>query len=238
MPRCWRITPHDPNVVVNACVLHRHGGRFGSCRLNRMVRQGWDQLSIYLPVVLMGLLALGTWWLVRNAPMPQLPVIERPREHQPDYFMKSFSVKTFDATGRLQSEVQGDVARHYPDTDTLEIDKVRMRSVSVDGRVTLATANRGLSNADGSEVQLFGNAIVTREPLPAKPGAPAQQRLEFRGEFLHAFTKTERVRSDQPVILTRGNDRFTADGMDYDNLDQVMQLRGRVHGILLPRGAK
>jgi lipopolysaccharide export system protein LptC len=58
--------------------------------------------------------------------------------------------------------------------------------------------------------------------------------MEFRSEFLHAYTKTERVRSDKPVVLIRGNDRFTADGMDYDNLDQVMQLRGRVRGVLQP----
>ncbi|MBU0746877.1 MAG: LPS export ABC transporter periplasmic protein LptC [Gammaproteobacteria bacterium] len=204
----------------------------------RRIRQGWEQVSLYLPVMLMGLLALGTWWLVRNAPMPQLPAIERPLGHQPDYFMKTFSVKSFDATGRLQSEVQGEVARHYPDTDTLEIDKVNMRSVSPEGRLTVATANRALSNADGTEVQLFGNAIVTREPVPAKAGTPAQPRLEFRGEFLHAFTNTERVRSDQPVTLTRGEDRFTADGMDYDNLDQVLQLRGRVRGVLLPGASK
>jgi lipopolysaccharide export system protein LptC len=204
----------------------------------RRIRQGWEQVSLYLPVMLMGLLALGTWWLVRNAPMPQLPAIERPLGHQPDYFMKTFSVKSFDATGRLESEVQGEVARHYPDTDTLEIDKVNMRSVSPEGRLTVATANRALSNADGTEVQLFGNAIVTREPVPAKAGTPAQPRLEFRGEFLHAFTNTERVRSDQPVTLTRGEDRFTADGMDYDNLDQVLQLRGRVRGVLLPGASK
>jgi lipopolysaccharide export system protein LptC len=199
-----------------------------------VIHQGWEQLSLYLPVVLMGLLALGTWWLVRNAPMPLLPATERPPLHQPDYFMKSFSVKSFDAAGRLQSEVQGDEARHYPDTDTLEIDKARMRSVAPTGRLTVATADRALTNADGSEVQLFGNAIVTREPLPAKPGQPAQPRLEFRSEFLHAYTTTERVRSDKPVTLTRGNDRFTADSMDYDNLDQVVQLRGRVRGMLLP----
>ena len=200
----------------------------------RMLRQGWEQLSLYLPVVLMGLLALGTWWLVRNAPQPLLPALERRPGHQPDYFMKGFSVKSFDAAGRLQSEVRGAVARHYPDTDTLEIDQVHMRSIARDGRLTVATADRALSNADGSEVQLFGNAVVTREPLPAKPGALAQPRMEFRGEFLHAFTRTERVRSDQPVTLTRGNDRFTADGMDYDNLDQVLQLRGRVRGMILP----
>ena len=34
--------------------------------------------------------------------------------------------------------------------------------------------------------------------------------------------------------LDAGNDRFTADGMDYDNLDQVLQLRGRVRGMILP----
>lgn len=205
--------------------------------MNRL-RQGWEQASLYLPVLLMGLLALGTWWLVRNAPMPQLPAIDRPPSHQPDYFMKNFSVKSFDATGRLQSEVQGEMARHYPDTDTLEIDQVRMRSVTPEGRRTLATANRALTNADGTEVQLFGNAIVTREPVPAQAGAPAQPRLEFRSEFLHAYTDSERVRSDQPVVLTRGEDRFTADAMDYDNLDQVLQLRGRVRGVLMPGPAK
>ena len=76
--------------------------------------------------------------------------------------------------------------------------------------------------------------LFRSEPLPAKPGALAQPRMEFLGECLHAFTNTERVRSDQPVTLTRGNDRFTADSMDYDNLDQVLQLRGRVRGMILP----
>ena len=49
---------------------------------------------------------------------------------------------------------------------------------------------------------------------PATTPAPAQPRMEFRSEFLHAYTKTERVRSDKPVILIRGNDQFTADGFE------------------------
>lgn len=219
-------------------VVGASADRRGKAIRVRMIRQAWDRFSLYLPVLLMGLLALGTWWLVRNAPVPVSPQAERKANHQPDYFMTSFSLKSFDATGRLQSEVQGDIARHYPDTDTLEIDKARIRSVSREGQRTLATADRALTNADASEVQLFGNAVVTREPLPARPGAPAKPRMEFRSEFLHAYTKTERVRSDQPVILIRGNDQFTADGMDYDNLNQVMQLRGRVRGVLQPGPGK
>ena len=35
-----------------------------------VLRHAWDRLSIYLPVLLMGLLALGTWWLVKNTPGP------------------------------------------------------------------------------------------------------------------------------------------------------------------------
>ncbi len=197
------------------------------------VRQAWERVSLYLPVVLMGLMALGTWWLVRNAPKPLRPAQVVAPTHEPDYFMRGFSVKSFDANGRLQSEIRGDIARHYPDTDTLEIDKAHMRSMAPDGRITVATANRALTNSDASEVQLFGNAVVTREPLK-RPGREPLPRLQFKGEFLHAWLNSERVSSNQPVTLTRGNDQFTADHMDYDNLEQIMQMRGRVRGSLMP----
>ncbi|KQP21631.1 LPS export ABC transporter periplasmic protein LptC [Pseudorhodoferax sp. Leaf267] len=200
------------------------------------LRDGWDRFSIYLPVLLMALLALGTYWLVRNAPTMVTPHSERPVDHDPDYFMRDFSVKTFDASGRLKTEIQGEQAWHFPDTDTLEIDKARIRSLNEQGHVTLSTANRALSNADGSEVQLFGNAIVVRESVTDKSGR-VLPRMELRSEFLHAFSNVERVRTHLPVVMTRGSDRFTGDRMDYDNLDRLMQLDGRVRGMVTARPA-
>ncbi|WPB59545.1 LPS export ABC transporter periplasmic protein LptC [Xylophilus sp. GOD-11R] len=199
-----------------------------------MLRGAIDRLSIYLPIALMGLLALGSYWLVRNSPTAAAPEVVAPLRHDPDYYMRDFALRTFDANGRLQREVFGVEGRHYPDTDTLEIDKPRIRAIADTGAITVATAERGLSNGDGSEVQLIGNAIVTREPMTGKSGQ-AIPRMQFRGEFLHAYTTTERVRSDRPVVMTRGTDTFTGDAMDYDNADQVMQLRGRVHTTLQPR---
>lgn len=205
--------------------------------MKRMLRAAWDRLSIYLPVILMGVLALGTYWLVRSAPIFSPPEADKPARHEPDYFMHRFSVKTFDAAGRLKSEVFGSDMHHFPDSDTLEIDQVRIRSYNEQGRLTTATAKRALTNADGSEVQLFGNALVVREAM-TDAGGQRLPRMAFQGEFLHAFMNTERVKSHLPVELTRDTDRFTADVMDYDNLDRVMQLKGRVRGTLVPGAGK
>ncbi len=208
-----------------AALVLRAGARF------------WDQVSIYLPIILMGLLALGTYWLVRNTPTAGPAASEKAAQHEPDYFMRKFSVKSFDGSGRLKSEVFGSEARHYPDNDTLEIDQPRIRSIDEKGLLTVATANRALSNGDGSEVQLFGNAVVVRDAGTDATGSRVP-RIEFRGEFLHAFLNTERIKSNKPVMLTRGADQFTADSMDFDNLDRVMDLRGRVRGVLVPQAGK
>jgi lipopolysaccharide export system protein LptC len=84
-------------------------------------------------------------------------------------------------------------------------------------------------------VQLFGDAVVTRE-APSVRGQAAQPKLEIRGEFLHAFMDEERVKSHLPVTLKRGNDVFHGDNLDYDNLERVLELRGRVRGTLQPNG--
>lgn len=194
--------------------------------------RAWDRISIYLPVILMAVLALATYWLARTTPgAGSGPTGTRAQKHEADYFLKNFSVKNFSPKGRLKSEIQGSDAKHYPDTDTLEIEQPHLRSYSDTGAVTVATAKRAISNGDGSQVQLIGNAVVTRE----MPQHADQPKLEVRGEFLHVYANEERVKSDQPVTLKRGNDVFQADNMDYDNLDRVMELRGRVHGVLQPK---
>jgi lipopolysaccharide export system protein LptC len=196
-----------------------------------------ERLSLYLPVLLMGVLALGTYWLVRITPQISPAAPPGPVRHDPDYRMQQFSVRSFDGEGKLKSEVLGTDARHFPDTDMLEIDSVRIRSFDASGLLTTATARRALVNGDSSELQLFGDARVLREPGPDRAGQ-RQPRLEFRGEYLQAFLKTERVLSSQPVQLQRGDDQFTADSLEADNQSQVIQLTGRVRGTLRPTAAE
>ena len=198
-----------------------------------LIREAWERFLLYLPLACMAVLALGSYWVVRSVPPQSTPAAPRALHHDPDYFMDGFAVKTFDANGKMRSEVMGAKVRHYPDTQWLEIEGIRIRSYDAQGKLTTASADRGLSNEDGSEVQLLGHALVVREGAP-KPGEKSSPSLQYRSEFLHAFMNTERLRSHKPVELQRGSDRFNADSMDFDNAEQVLQLNGRVHGTLVP----
>jgi lipopolysaccharide export system protein LptC len=185
-------------------------------------------LASYLPLLLMLLLALSTWWLVKNAPRPEEPRGPVVLRHEPDYTMQKFAVQRFAPDGRQRALIEGEQLRHFPDTDTLEIDDVRLRAVGTDGRVTTATARRALSNADGSEVQLLGNAHV----VSSREGEPP---IEFDSEFLHAFVDTERIKTHLPVTVRQSGSELRAQGMEYDNLSRNVRLSGRVQARMLPQ---
>ena len=187
-----------------------------------------DTVSAYLPLLLMALLALGTWWLVKNTPLFENQRVQAPLRHEPDYSMTQFMVQRFAPGGAMRVQIEGDRMRHYPDTDTLEIDNPRIRTLAPDGRVTVATARTALSNGDGSEVQLSGGAHVVREV-----GAN-HEAIEFRGEFLHYFGNAERVVSHLPVIMKQGRTEVRADAFAFDNLSRVVDFKGRVRAVFAP----
>ncbi len=187
-----------------------------------------DALSAYLPLLLMALLALATWWLVKNSPRSPAMAVEQPLSQEPDYTMAVFSLDRFDASGRLKLRIEGERMRHYPATDRIEIDDVQIRAIAVDGRVTLARAARAIGNGDGSEVQLLGGAEVTSEDAS---GAP----LVMRGEFLHAFFVTERVKSHLPVLVHTAGTEMRAAGLEYDHATRRLDLVGPMRVVMAPR---
>jgi len=176
--------------------------------------------SAYLPLILMALLALATWWLVRNTPHPDEPREAAPLRHEPDYTMQGFTLQRFGADGALRVEVQGEKMRHYPDTDTMEIDQPTIRATGADGSITVATARLAVSNGDATQVQLQGGARVVRQATATTAA------IEFESEFLHAFLDTERIKSHLPVRLHQGTSDLRVASLDYDHLSQTAKFGG------------
>jgi lipopolysaccharide export system protein LptC len=200
-----------------------------------VIRKLLGSITLYLPMALMGLLALGSWWLARNTPGVAAAPVEQQVRSDPDYFLTQFSVKNFDPQGVLISEVLGSKAKHFPASDILEVDNARFRSLS-GALSTTGRGDRAFSNGDGSEVQLVGNAVVVRAAGKDQQGKETP-RVEFRGDFLHAFVRTEELKSHKPVTVIRGADQFSGDTMLYNKIDGIVQLDGRVRVRLEPKAA-
>ena len=187
-----------------------------------------DALSSYLPLLLMALLALATWWLVRHSPRASGPQAERAVSADPDYTMTQFALERFDAGGRLKLRIEGARMRHFPATDRVEIEEVRIRAYAPDGRVTHASAQRALGNGDGSELQLLGDAEVTSTDVTGGD-------MVMRSEFLHAFLIAERVKSHLPVLVQQGTTAIQAAGLDYDHATRQLDLKGPLRTVLVAR---
>jgi lipopolysaccharide export system protein LptC len=194
-----------------------------------LFRRLLDRLSLYLPLILMGFLALGSWWLVRSMPDMVYADENKPLRKEPDYRLKNFWVKSFDTTGRMTREVGGDAGRHYPDVDEMHIDKVRIYAESEKNVKIHAQAQNGISTGDGERVTLLGQAQAIREADAQSP------RTELRGERLLALPKQERLLSSDPVRITRDRDVFTAQTLNFNSQTGEYLLEGRVRGMLAPK---
>ena len=122
------------------------------------------------------LLALGTWWLVKNTPSADAPSESALPRKEPDYTMDHFVVERFDKDGRLKVRMQGERLRHFADTDD---HRGRPGAGARGGGRRprhLAQARRAIANGDGSEVQLIGDARG-RQHRAARRADPVPRRV-------------------------------------------------------------
>ena len=188
-----------------------------------------DRLSLYTPLVIMGVLALASWWLVRSLPDlggPNLPKLVR---SDPDYSLRNFSVHAFRPDGTLYREVTGQEGHHYPDTDELHIAQVQFRGMGDNGSRLNAHAQQGLASSDGERVTLQGHAVAVREALGTSPA------ITLSGQQLVAWPKKEELKSTQPVRIERAKDVFNGNTLDFSAKTGEYQLQGQVRALLAPR---
>lgn len=181
----------------------------------------------YLPLLLMGLLAALTWWLARHSPRPLAERAPAAPRHEPDYTAERAVWQRFNAQGRLVAQIEGERVRHFPDTDEVEVDTVRVTSTADDGRRTEATARQAVASGDNSRYRLQGRARVV------STGADGRS-VVMEGEQLQLLAEERRVRADRPVTVRQGGSALSADRLEFDEATQQLTLGGRVRLLLEP----
>lgn len=192
------------------------------------LRRTLDRLTIYLPLILFGLLALGSWWLVRSMPELLPPGIDRQLRQDPDYQLEKFTVKSFDGSGRMTREISGQSATHFPARQELHIQDVRLFAENEVGTRIEAQAQKGVSLEKEQQVNLSGNVVVVRLADTQGP------RMVMKSQTVTALVDEDRLVSNTPVEIVRGGDVVTAQSMDFDTRNGQYKLQGQVKSTLAP----
>lgn len=180
-----------------------------------------------LPLFVMAVLALLTWWLVQRTPKPVSVAGQAAVHHEPDYQMTGFSVQHYTEVGPARGVIEGDTVRHFPDNDRLEIDGARLRWIDAQGHHLSAVAAHAVTSGDAQEVRLSGGARVVREPV-----AGESDPMEFSSESMVFDRRADQVRSNRPVTLRQGRSVVEARALVYAHADARLELQGPVHGSL------
>jgi lipopolysaccharide export system protein LptC len=218
-----------PLAPLAAALSTREAGELQTKAGPRWARAGWSGL---LPVMYMAALAGATWWLVQHAPRPDVVTPSAVPGHVADYEMRGFSVRHYGSGGAAASLIEGDHVRHFADTDTLEVEGLRLQLVDTQGRHTEAQADRAVVRADGSELVLDGHARVLRKAITGA-GEARDGELEFTSEWMFIDAKAQKVHTNRHVRLIYGPNRFEAAGLRYDQSTQDLELDGPVQGQVL-----
>lgn len=191
-------------------------------------RRSLDRLTLYVPLIIMALIALGSWWLVRSIPelLPNDP--NRPVRTEPDYRLEKFTVKSFAATGQLTRQISGEAATHYPQSNELHIQRIELFAQNELDSPFNARAEQGISRQNEQQFTLIGNVYAERKADQYGP------QTQVRGERLTAWLETDQLVSDLPVEITRDHNVFTAETLDFNTRTGHYLLQGRVRATLLP----
>jgi len=192
-----------------------------------------DRLTSAIAGALLLALVGGTWWASDYA-RRSIPV-DPPRRltHEMDTFIESFVMMQVDETGMPAARLEGPRAEHFPDNDSYEVRSPRAISQRPDRSVTVATAQRGIMNGDGTHIVMQGDVRFEREPYTDEPG------LMIRSEEVTLLPEEDVVKTDLPAVITREDgSQITGTGMHYDNRTRQLQVASDARVKIAPGTAK
>ena len=180
-----------------------------------------------LPLALMFLLALVTFWLER-AVREEEPR-SAARRHDPDYLITNFTTTSYNREGATESMLSASQMVHYPDDDSTELVSPRVVQTRPSEPRMTVSAERGVISRDGDDIFLYDNVVLVREA--------GKERSEARmtTSFLHVVRDRSLVRTDREVVIVEDRRMLAGRGMEYNNTSQQLLLLSEVRGRFEPK---
>jgi lipopolysaccharide export system protein LptC len=183
----------------------------------------------FLPMLLMAVLTLGTYWMVQMNE-PNLDT-EKQKRHVPNYIMDGIVVTTLGPEGNTKFRVVGQKLVHYEDDASSEIDWPIARRFHETKPAITVKSDKGFLDGDMTVLDLVGNASLTRPAQAASATQAGSARLFMSSSKFTVLMNEDIVKTNRPVNLEQGLSIMTSqEGAIFDNVHQKLTMIGQVKG--------
>ena len=198
----------------------------------KQIKLGIGRVLLRLtPLLLMGALTLGTFWLVKKNTPIEKPTLERVRLHEPDYTINDGALSALSELGATKYRILGKKVTHYDDDASIDIITPRMRLFQPEKAPVTVKSDTGHLDGDLTILDLFNNASIFRPAQAASATEPATLRMLATSSYFKVLINDDIIETDKPITLEQGMSVMNStEGGIFNNVQQSMVLSGQVKG--------
>jgi len=192
-----------------------------------------------MPLILMGTLTLGTFWLVQKVTPPEKSSLERVRLHEPDYTITNGALTALNEMGNTKYRILGNKVIHYDDDASIDILTPRIRLFQLDKAPVTVKSDTGHLDGDITILDLIDNASIFRPAQAATSSQAATLRMLASSTYFKVLINDDIIETNRPITLEQGISIMqSTEGGKFNNIEQSMTLLGQVKGRIerAPRG--
>lgn len=209
-----------------------------------MIRLNYFAIAIFI----LSIILLTTWYQWRDhfSDTPDATI----KNTQPDYTIETFQSRVFTESGQLHYEMKSVTLAHYPQDDTLQMQKPWIKLYEGEGAPWVIEADKGQSPSS-DEIFLSGNVKINGtvgddENSPNKPGSleetvaqekenepfsqAQRKQVKMETETLTLQISNEFAKTNDPIIIFSDNDQIESIGLEADLRNDVLLLQSNVKG--------
>ncbi len=194
-----------------------------------------DRITAWSPLLLLGGLALLTYWLDAQI-QPSPPKPDGSSRHDPDIFIEHFRAVVLDANGRALQTIAAARAVHFGDDQSTEFVDPSL-TLAEAGKPRLAvSAEHGVLTGNRQRATFTGNVRAVRDADPAaKPREAPVGPIRLETERLVVYLSEHRLSTDKPVTIEEPRGIIRANGLELDTDGKTLRLEAGIRGTLEPQ---
>lgn len=173
-------------------------------------------------------LAAGSFWLVEVINRGEGYGANNVPRSEPDYIVEQFSVVKMTPQGKPRYIIAGDKLVHRPDSDSGDITRPVVQSLSPPTPPMTMTAATGHIDQLKNIIDMKGNVVVER------PKSAQGAHLRLKTEALTILTDEDKVRTDLPVEMIQDAAIVTGVGMLADRAAGQIDIYHNAHVVYPP----